>query len=170
MKNFLIITSMGLLLISPLFVTAAVTPGGIPTHEQLGIKEKPPVEDVPGLINAIAGIVKWVYTIFLIVAVMFILFAAFNYLTAGGQPEKVKSAHDQIIYAAIAIAIALLAVGAVAIIKDVLKGGGSASGEEEGEDWLPNWPQTEQYQRFRQQEIESQNLPGGDNINDLRTP
>lgn len=164
MKNFLIITSIGLLLISPLFVTAAVTPGGIPTYEQLGIKEKPPVEDVPGLINAIADIVKWVYTIFLIVAVMFILIAAFNYLTAGGQPEKIKSAHTQLIYAAIAIAIALLAVGAVAIIKDVLQQGG------EEESWSPNWPQTEEYQRFRQQEIESQNLPGGDNINDLRTP
>lgn len=140
MKNFFIITSIGLLLILPLFVTAAVAPGGIPTYEQLGIKEKPPVEDVPGLINAIAGIVKWVYTIFFIVAVMFILIAAFNYLTAGGQPEKIKSAHTQLIYAAIAVAIALLAVGATAIIKDVLKGGGSAAPAETIPEVIPEVP------------------------------
>jgi len=42
---------------------------------------------------------------------MFILYAAFIYLTAGGDPEKVKTASNQLIYAAVAIAVALVAQG-----------------------------------------------------------
>jgi len=120
MKNFISITLISLFGLLPLLVMAIV-PGTIPGAQELGVQESP-VKTSQGLIDAIAGIVKWIYTIFFIVAVMFILIAAFNYLTAGGQPEKIKSAHTQLIYAAIAIAIALLAVGATAIIKDVLGG------------------------------------------------
>ncbi len=108
------------------FLAGAITPGTIPGAKELGT-EKSPVETPKQLLNAIASVVGWVYTVFFIVAVFFILIAAFNYLTGGDQPEKIKLVHTQLIYAVIAIAIALLAVGATAIIKDVLKGKGGGS-------------------------------------------
>jgi len=75
---------------------------------------------VGGLVDVIRGVVRWVYIIFFIIAVLFILFAAFTYLTAGGEAEKVNKAKTQLIYAAVAIAVALLAVGFSAIIQAFL--------------------------------------------------
>lgn len=73
-------------------------------------------ETVGGLVDVLRGVVRWVYIIFFVVAVLFILFAAFNYLTAAGDEDKVGKAKSGIIYAAIAIAIAFLAVGFETII------------------------------------------------------
>ena len=101
------------------FLVGAITPGAIPEAKELGTPESP-IKTPGGLLDAIANIVKWVYIVFFVIAVMFILFAAFTYLTAGGNPEKIKSARTKIIYAAIAIAIALMSVGAVTIIKNFL--------------------------------------------------
>ena len=66
-------------------------------------------------------IVQWTYTAFFIVAVLFILIAAFNFLTSQGDPQKIKSARSQILWACVAIAIALIAVGAAQIIQGLIK-------------------------------------------------
>lgn len=79
--------------------------------------------NVSGLVSIFSDIVKWIYTIFFIVAVMFVIFAAFTYLTAGGDPEKVGKAKDQIIYAAVAIIVALLAISLKSIIESFLISG-----------------------------------------------
>lgn len=82
----------------------------------------PPVgpETVGGLVEIVQAVVSWVYIVFFIIGVLFILFAAFSYLTAGGDAERVAKAKNQLIYAAIAIAVALLAVGFEAIIRTFL--------------------------------------------------
>ncbi len=78
---------------------------------------------ISGTVDVIKNIVKWIYIIFFIIAVMFILFAAFTYLTAAGDPEKVKTAHSQIIYAAVAIVVALIAVSVDTMISTFLATG-----------------------------------------------
>lgn len=50
-----------------------------------------------------------------------VLVAGFLYMTGGGDPEKVKTAHKVLIYALIGIAIVLLANSAEVIIRDVLQ-------------------------------------------------
>ncbi len=80
-------------------------------------------ENVSGLVAIFSDIVKWIYTIFFIVAVMFVIFAAFTYLTAGGDAEKVGNAKNQIIYAAVAIIVALLAVSFESIVRNFLISG-----------------------------------------------
>jgi len=104
----------------PFLVGADITPGTIPGAKELGVPESP-IKTPGGLLDTIASIVKWVYIIFFIIAVMFVLLAAFQYLGGAGNPERLKKAHDMIIYAAIAIAIALLSVGVVTIIKNFLQ-------------------------------------------------
>ncbi len=101
------------------FLTGAITPGTIPSAGELGIPESP-IEEPEGLLYVVAGVVEWVYVIFLIIAVMYVLFAAYNYLTGASEPEKIKKARSQLIYAAIAIAVALLAVAFVSIVKNLL--------------------------------------------------
>ena len=130
MKIFIIIL-ISFLLISPL-LTNAISPESV-TPENLGGVTKitpAPVQDVSRIVRILAAIVKWIYIIFFIIAVMFILFAAFNYLTGGDEPEKIKTVYKQLTYAAIAIAIALLAISFQLIIKNFLitSGGGGDSG------------------------------------------
>ncbi len=76
-----------------------------------------PIKAPSDVFKILAKAVRYVYTIFFIVAIIFILVAAFNFLTAQGEPEKIKSARNQVFWAVIAIAIALISVGAAQIIK-----------------------------------------------------
>lgn len=78
------------------------------------------ITTVSGLVDILRGVVRWVYILFFIIAVLFIIFAAFTYLTSAGDPEKVGTAKNQLIYAAVAIAVALLAVGFQSIVSNFL--------------------------------------------------
>ncbi len=73
----------------------------------------PPVgpTTVGDIVDFIKYFLRWVSIIFFIIAVLFIIFAAFTYLTAAGDPTKVASAKDKLIYAAVAIIIVVLATG-----------------------------------------------------------
>jgi heme/copper-type cytochrome/quinol oxidase subunit 2 len=82
-------------------------------------------ETVGGLVDILRAIVRWVYIIFFVIAVLLIIFAAFTYLTAAGNEEKVKKAKDMIIYAAVAIVVALLAVSFEIIIRNFLTAPGA---------------------------------------------
>ncbi len=110
-KLSLVISVIGVLALGSIaFGQVAQIPGVNPTGPST----------VGGLIDVIRAVVRWVYIIFFVLAVLFILFAAFSYLTAGGDAEKVDKAKSQIIYAAVAIAVALLAVGFEVIIRNFL--------------------------------------------------
>ena len=108
---FLIIIIGGILFIN----IAAAIPGAPPT---------PTVEkqNIGQLFDILLGALSWVYAIFFVIAAFFILFAAFTYLTAKGDPEKVKGARDQIIYAVIAIVVALLAFSIDKIVAAFISG------------------------------------------------
>lgn len=88
------------------------------TAEQLA--EGSPISSPEQILRVLEKIVRWTYTIFFIVAIFFILVAAFNFLTAQGETEKVKSARNQILWASIAIAIALISVAAAQIIQSFI--------------------------------------------------
>jgi len=81
-----------------------------------------PVSTPEKIFSILKTIVQYTYTIFFIVAVLFILIAAFNFLTAKGDPAKIIAARSQILWAIVAIIIALLSVGAAQIINNFIKG------------------------------------------------
>lgn len=74
-------------------------------------------EKIKGLLTKA---VSWMYTIFFILAVGFILWAAYLYLTAGEDSSKVDKAKKQLVNAVIAIVIALIASGVSGIINSFL--------------------------------------------------
>ncbi len=80
-----------------------------------------PITSAQKIFDILAKIAQWAYTIFFIMAIIFILVAAFNFLTAQGDPEKIKSARTQIIWACVAIAIALISVAAAQIIYNFIE-------------------------------------------------
>ncbi|MBI4087700.1 MAG: hypothetical protein HY434_02615 [Candidatus Liptonbacteria bacterium] len=80
----------------------------------------PPITSVSGLQSFVCNvIVGWLFTFLVIAAVVFVLIAAFKYLTAAGDPEKVKGASHQLIYAAVAIVVALFARGVPLIVSSL---------------------------------------------------
>jgi len=68
----------------------------------------------------ITRISNWALGILIAIAAIFIIYAAFTYLTAGGDPEKVKTANRIILYAAVAIAVGLLSKTFVYIVANLL--------------------------------------------------
>ncbi|MEK9170527.1 MAG: hypothetical protein AAB674_02670 [Patescibacteria group bacterium] len=70
--------------------------------------------------TVIVRIVNWVMGIFFVAAVLFIFWAAYLYLTAAGDTEKVSKAHNQLIYSIVAIAVALLAGSMRYIVANLL--------------------------------------------------
>ena len=115
------------LLINPLTATAQQV--SIPSAGQTVLAGG--FSGVLGLVNTITN---WLFSLLLVLAVLFILMAAFKYLTSGGG-EEVGAAHKMIIYAAVAIAVAFLAKGIVFVVKQlVTTGGGGGNGN--GQDGL----------------------------------
>lgn len=80
------------------------------------LADESPIKTPDKIFAILKSIVQYTYTIFFIVAIIFIIVAAFNFLTAKGEPEKIKGARAQILWACVAIAIALISVAAAQII------------------------------------------------------
>lgn len=68
-----------------------------------------PIQSPNDVISLLRQILVWLATIFWIVAVIFIFWAALTYLLARGDPEKANKAKEMLKYAIIAIVIGLVA-------------------------------------------------------------
>lgn len=80
-----------------------------------------PITSGVGVINFANQIGTWISFLFWALAVIFIFYAAFLYLSARGDEEKVKKANHQLIYAVIAIVVALFAYGLPLFVGNILK-------------------------------------------------
>ncbi|MBI2625401.1 MAG: hypothetical protein HYW70_03690 [Candidatus Nealsonbacteria bacterium] len=75
------------------------------------------------VVASLTNITNWAFTLLLSVAGLFILFAAFNFVTAQGDPEKVKSARDFVLYALIGVIVALLSKGLISLVQKIVTPG-----------------------------------------------
>jgi len=73
------------------------------------------------LLDTIYTVTNWIFAGVVALVVIFVLIGAFNLLTAAGNPEKIKSGRDYIIYAAVGMFVALLAKAIPAIVKAILR-------------------------------------------------
>ncbi len=67
------------------------------------------VDSTTKVFQAIQNITNWMFSGFLVIAVIMVLVAAFTILTAQGNTEKFTTAKKMITYAVIAVVIAILA-------------------------------------------------------------
>jgi hypothetical protein len=86
------------------------------------------VTSLQGIGGTLCNITNWLFYFLIILAVLFIIVAAFKYLTAAGEPEKVKSASHMLLYAAIAIVVGILAKAVPSLIGSVLGGANTSVG------------------------------------------
>jgi len=80
------------------------------------------IDDVNDLVQLLGRIVNVLFTLLMVVAIIFIFYAAFLYLTAKGETENISKANKQLIYSAVAIAVALLAVAVRSIVERLITG------------------------------------------------
>lgn len=111
-KKIIITSATASLLVASL----AMAQGLIPGPGDSPIKR---VEDIMRVLNTF---INWMFSILIVVAVIFIIYAAFLYLTAGGDPEKVSNATRQLIYAAVAIGVAFISTGIRFVVEQLLRG------------------------------------------------
>ena len=72
------------------------------------------------LLDLIETVVDWMFLVLLVVAGFIIILGAYQFLTAGGAPEKVNSARDKLIWALVGVAVAFLAKGMVRLVQMLL--------------------------------------------------
>lgn len=72
------------------------------------------------LVEIINRIINWMMGLLIGLAVIFIIYAGYIYLTAAGETEPYERAKTIIWYAAIAIAVALLSKGIVFIVAELV--------------------------------------------------
>ncbi|MFH1161724.1 MAG: pilin [Candidatus Jorgensenbacteria bacterium] len=99
--------AIGVAALLPLLASAVVT--NAPPTSVVSTSASP-IDAVVALLVKLGG---WFWGIILALAVVFIVYAAFLFLTSGGDEEKVKEAKNYIIYAVVALAVAILATGIV---------------------------------------------------------
>lgn len=75
-----------------------------------------PINSVNQIPILLTTLLRWGYYIFFFLTAVFVLWAAFDYLTAGGDAKKLEAAKNKIIYAVIAVVIALIATGINAFV------------------------------------------------------
>jgi fumarate reductase subunit D len=78
------------------------------------------VRDINDIFQIIERLLSWLFALFILAAIFFVLWAAFKYLTSGGDPSKVGEATNRLIFAAVAIAVALLAASVQFIVGDLI--------------------------------------------------
>ncbi len=96
-----------LLLGLPVLASAQVIPPAgpaVPSNVPQG-----QIQSLQDVLNTVCIVFSWMFYFLIALAVVFIIVAAFKYLTAGGDAEKVKGAGQTLLYAAIAVGVALLA-------------------------------------------------------------
>jgi len=103
------------------FIALALAPAMVFAQPNFGTA--PPSVTLTGetqvysLLNRIFTIL---YTLFFAVAAFFFLFAAFTYLTAGGNEANVGKAKSILLYAVIAIVVALISLSIGRFVRSVI--------------------------------------------------
>lgn len=110
-----------------LFLNASPVLGLIVLGTQVSVvfaqtQPKAPIYDKPSLGKFLCSIINWFFWIIILLSVIMVLVAAFDYVTAGDDTEKTTRGRKRLTYAAVGIAIALLASGFPAIVASVFPG------------------------------------------------
>ena len=103
-KVILPILALSMLMVVPFFTNAVEPPMTIPAGANIEI------------FALLAKVLNWFFNIAIIVAAIFLVFAGWQYITAGGDDDKMKKGLNTLVRALIGVAIALLAKGLIYVV------------------------------------------------------
>lgn len=107
MKKIFLILLFSEVLILPTLILA----------EEIRIENPLKITSFEALIDKIINFISWIA---ISLAPLMVLIAGFYFVTAGGDPKKVTTARNIILYTVIGLAIIFLAKGLIGILKGVL--------------------------------------------------
>ncbi|MFH0852714.1 MAG: hypothetical protein V1845_03915 [bacterium] len=96
--------------LTPLAVFAAAPTSGIP---QVGLDKQKIADLISGFATYFSGIIG-------VLGILVLLYAAFLYMTAGGNDEKVSKAKSTFIYGLVGVGVAILAFGVFNLVSSFL--------------------------------------------------
>jgi magnesium-transporting ATPase (P-type) len=106
-----------------LSIAATLAPAFVFAQNALPQLPNSGIDSVPRVIQFICTIAGWIFSFLIILAVIYVLIAAFRYLTSQGDSEKISGANQALIYAAVAIAVAVVANALPKVVVNLVSGG-----------------------------------------------
>ena len=102
-------SAMLMMLLAPVvaFAQPSITP-----RENLDIRQ------VFGIVDKIS---LFLFQLFIVITVFYVLYAAYLYLKSGGEDEEIKEARNALVFAAIAVAVALFARVLPSLVDSLLR-------------------------------------------------
>lgn len=109
---------------SPMLVNAFSGIPGVPVVSAAGHVAATGSPELPStsVSTSIVRIGNWSFYFLILIAVIFIVVSAFQFLTAGGNPDNVTRARNTLMYALVGVALAVLAKGLVYLVKFIVGG------------------------------------------------
>ncbi len=124
-KNFKITlgaASTALVSLVPMATSFAFVTATLPTFTQVEApKGGNEITSFNGILAILVTILGYVQALFWIAAVFTGLYAAFMYLTAGGEGEKISKANQMLIYTVVAVIVAVIAYSIPAFVKTTIQ-------------------------------------------------
>jgi len=118
MKRIITASILAVVLTTGMVGIAVATHGG--EHPTPGDELPDNVETAADFIALLSVITDWIFVVLLVVSVIFIVLAGFQFITGGGDPAAISEARSKLIYAAVGIGVALLARGVPAAIQNIV--------------------------------------------------
>jgi len=72
------------------------------------------------LVTTIQALTNWFFVSFLLLAVVFVILAAFQFLSGGGDPQAVAQARQKLIWAAVAIILATMSRAIPTVVNNII--------------------------------------------------
>lgn len=106
--------------VAPLVSLASVVAPVLTLAQSTPVTPTPgPIGGIEQLFGIIVKISNYFFTVLLLLAVIFVIVAAFRYLTAGGEAEDISKAHQSLIYAGVAILVGVLAKTIIFVVGQI---------------------------------------------------
>jgi len=110
------------LLLSGLLPTVASAEPFDPTDADPTLPTLPTAapENFAGVIGVIVTIAQWMFGLLMALSIVFILYAAFMYIIAQGNQERIDTAKRILIYAVVGLVVAVMAGGVGVVVQNFL--------------------------------------------------
>jgi hypothetical protein len=117
MKKYLI--SLAAMLGAAAFARMAVAAVTVPKPNNITIGTSP-VQATTDITLFLCGLLNWIFWGLIVLAIIMVLVGGYYYVTSAGEADKVSKANKTLLYAAIAVVVALVAQGVPLVVGSFL--------------------------------------------------
>jgi len=126
MKKLFLLAGSRFLVLGSLFLITNIAQAAVSVPKPpTGNLPTSPVQNTTDIQNLACGLLPWIFWGLIVLAIIMALVAAYRYATAAGEPEKVGNASKTLLWAAVAVAVAIIAQGIPYIVGSFFTSGGA---------------------------------------------